>query len=161
MWKVLPYILFITIRQITKLQQLLCYTQKKLPLAININMYKCSLKVHTWEQYGFGEAELLLTKCTVVLVATSWWPDYNCLKKMYLSTLWRDNNSVWKLLQKQPCSWLQTPQLILCWISKLCSLMLFEGPCTTLIIQNFKWPTGFCFSKKQRLLNWYGSRDGD
>lgn len=81
MWKVLPYILFITIRQITKLQQLLCYTQKKLPLAININMYKCSLKVHTWEQYGFGEAELLLTKCTVVLVATSWWPDYNCLKK--------------------------------------------------------------------------------
>lgn len=64
---------------------------------------------------------------------------------MYFSILHRENRRIWQLLQKQPHSWLQTLQLIPCWLPKLCSLMVFEGPCTTLIIQNFKWPTAFCF----------------
>lgn len=101
------------------------------------------------------EKVLLLTNCTVVLVATSWWPDYKCLKKS-IQAFCEETISVFdSSFKKQPRSWLQTPQLIPCWLSKLCSLMLFEGPCTTLIIQNFKWPTGFCFSKEQRRPNWY------
>lgn len=75
------------------------------------------------------ETEICVTKCCTAL-------------KLYLSVLqWRCLTAPSKATKK--------PQFILCCFSKLRSLMLFEGPCATVVIHDFKWSACFCFTRRR------------